>query len=164
MKGSAVKGFYLGKCNNFREVLGDQPLLWFVPVFSSLGDGLTFPRQCQLDEDAELGGSGYDFWAKRGALLWWPGGPPEPTNGPALDVDLFKGPVGTSRIAIFHTRAGFFHQWGIVLPVGDILPTGDIPPLTEVLTVWDSLPVTNSTIWSHFTSGGIFHLWGHSTI
>lgn len=56
--GSDRRGFYLGKCNNFREVLGDQPLLWFVPVFSSLGDGLTFPRQCQLDEDAELGGSG----------------------------------------------------------------------------------------------------------
>ena len=26
--------------------------------------------------------------------------------------EFFKGPVGTSRIAIFHTRAGFFHQWG----------------------------------------------------
>lgn len=56
--GSDRRGFHLGKCNNFREVLGDQPLLWFVPVFSSLGDGLTFPRQCQYDEDPELGSSG----------------------------------------------------------------------------------------------------------
>ena len=53
--GSDRKGFYLGKLNNFREVLGDQALLWFVPVFSSLGDGLIFPRHCHLDE--EEGGS-----------------------------------------------------------------------------------------------------------
>ena len=49
--GSNRKGFFLGKVNNFREVLGDQPSLWFVPVFSSLGDGLTFPRQCQINEE-----------------------------------------------------------------------------------------------------------------
>ena len=49
--GSNRKGFYLGRLNNFREVLGDQPSLWFVPVFSSLGDGLTFPRQCQINEE-----------------------------------------------------------------------------------------------------------------
>ncbi len=52
--GSDRKGFFLGKLNNFREVLGDQPILWFVPVFTSLGDGLTFPRQCQMT-DEEMG-------------------------------------------------------------------------------------------------------------
>lgn len=54
--GSDRKGFFLGKINNFREVLGDQALLWFVPVFTSLGDGLTYPRHCHLDE--EEGGAG----------------------------------------------------------------------------------------------------------
>jgi hypothetical protein len=49
--GANRKGFYLGAMNNIREVLGDQPLLWFVPVFSSLGEGLTFPRQCQMNEE-----------------------------------------------------------------------------------------------------------------
>ena len=49
--GSNRKGFFLGNLNNFREVLGDQPALWFVPVFSSLGEGLTFPRQCQINEE-----------------------------------------------------------------------------------------------------------------
>ena len=49
--GSDRRGFYLGKLNHFREVLGDQPLLWFVPVFSSLGDGLTYPRQCMDEEE-----------------------------------------------------------------------------------------------------------------
>ena len=45
------KGFFLGKGNNFREVLGDRPMLWFVPVFTSLGDGLTFPRQGMDEEE-----------------------------------------------------------------------------------------------------------------
>ena len=49
--GSDRKGFFLGKGNNFREVLGDRPALWFVPVFTSLGDGLTYPRQGGMDEE-----------------------------------------------------------------------------------------------------------------
>ena len=35
--GSNRKGFFLGKINNFREVLGDQPALWFVPIFTRYG-------------------------------------------------------------------------------------------------------------------------------
>ena len=58
--GSDRRGFYLGKLNNLREVLGDQTILWFVPVFSSLGDGLTFPRQCQMDEETGGYSDGYD--------------------------------------------------------------------------------------------------------
>lgn len=56
------KGFFLGKLNNFREVLGDRPLLWFVPVFTSLGDGLTYPQTCYM-VDEEMGtedSDGYD--------------------------------------------------------------------------------------------------------
>ena len=49
--GSDRKGFFLGKSNNFREVLGDRPILWFIPVFSSLGDGLTYPRVNPMDEE-----------------------------------------------------------------------------------------------------------------
>ena len=49
--GSDRKGFFLGKSNNFREVLGDRPILWFVPVFTSLGDGLTYPRQGMDEEE-----------------------------------------------------------------------------------------------------------------
>lgn len=57
--GSNRRGFYLGKANNLREVLGDQMILWFVPIFTSLGDGLTFPRQCQMNEEDGLS-DGYD--------------------------------------------------------------------------------------------------------
>ncbi len=38
-----------------QEVFGDRKWLWFMPAFSSLGDGLQFPRQGQnIDEDVAL--------------------------------------------------------------------------------------------------------------
>ena len=46
--------FHLGKFNNFQEVFGDNKLTWFLPVFSSFGDGVTFPQRGQLDEEAGL--------------------------------------------------------------------------------------------------------------
>jgi len=50
------KGFFLGNANNFQEVFGDNKLLWFIPVFSSFGDGLVFPQRGQaLDDDPEMG-------------------------------------------------------------------------------------------------------------
>ncbi|XP_017124432.1 palmitoyltransferase ZDHHC20 [Drosophila elegans] len=36
-------GFNLGCFANFRDLLGDKWYLWIVPIFSSRGDGLTFP-------------------------------------------------------------------------------------------------------------------------
>uniref|UniRef100_A0A224XRS7 Palmitoyltransferase n=1 Tax=Panstrongylus lignarius TaxID=156445 RepID=A0A224XRS7_9HEMI len=36
-------GFSLGKYNNFQEVFGDRRALWFLPVFTSLGDGIVYP-------------------------------------------------------------------------------------------------------------------------
>ncbi|KAI5644892.1 DHHC palmitoyltransferase domain-containing protein [Phthorimaea operculella] len=41
--GSDKNGFSIGCFNNFKEVFGNRPGLWLVPVFSSLGDGCTFP-------------------------------------------------------------------------------------------------------------------------
>jgi len=46
--------FFLGKMANFQEVFGDNRLLWFLPVYSSLGDGCSFPQRAQLDEEAGL--------------------------------------------------------------------------------------------------------------
>ncbi|KAE8751219.1 hypothetical protein FOCC_FOCC002047 [Frankliniella occidentalis] len=40
-------GFSLGKFNNFQEVFGDNKNLWLLPVYSSLGDGVTFPVRAQ---------------------------------------------------------------------------------------------------------------------
>ncbi|XP_021938661.1 palmitoyltransferase ZDHHC15-like isoform X4 [Zootermopsis nevadensis] len=40
-------GFSLGKYNNFQEVFGDNKKTWFLPIFTSLGDGLVFPVRAQ---------------------------------------------------------------------------------------------------------------------
>ncbi|XP_052893632.1 palmitoyltransferase ZDHHC15 isoform X2 [Anopheles moucheti] len=55
--GPDKNGFSLGKLNNFREVFGNDWRLWFVPVYTSMGDGVVYPMRC-YDEDAEalLGG------------------------------------------------------------------------------------------------------------
>ena len=38
-----VNPYNLGRKENFREVFGDNPLLWFLPIFTSRGNGLSFP-------------------------------------------------------------------------------------------------------------------------
>jgi len=43
--GPDKKGFHLGGFNNFIEVFGDDKRKWFFPVFSSLGDGISFPTR-----------------------------------------------------------------------------------------------------------------------
>ncbi|XP_058804108.1 palmitoyltransferase ZDHHC20-A isoform X2 [Phymastichus coffea] len=48
--GKDKDGFSLGKYNNFQEVFGDDSRLWFIPIFTSFGDGVTFPER-QFDED-----------------------------------------------------------------------------------------------------------------
>ncbi|KAG7170486.1 Palmitoyltransferase ZDHHC2-like, partial [Homarus americanus] len=40
-------GFSLGAFNNFVEVFGDNKKLWFLPVASSLGDGVSYPVRGQ---------------------------------------------------------------------------------------------------------------------
>ncbi|XP_053312406.1 palmitoyltransferase ZDHHC20-B-like isoform X2 [Spea bombifrons] len=43
--GAEKNGFSLGFCKNLREVFGDQKLYWLLPVFTSLGDGCSFPTR-----------------------------------------------------------------------------------------------------------------------
>ncbi|XP_031783588.1 palmitoyltransferase ZDHHC15B isoform X1 [Nasonia vitripennis] len=45
--GKDKDGFSLGKYNNFQEVFGDNSRLWFLPVFTSLGNGVVFPVRSQ---------------------------------------------------------------------------------------------------------------------
>lgn len=50
--GADKYGFDVGRYRNFQEVFGDEPKLWFLPVSSSLGDGLTYPQR-PIDEDRQ---------------------------------------------------------------------------------------------------------------
>ncbi|XP_067631554.1 palmitoyltransferase ZDHHC20-B isoform X3 [Eurosta solidaginis] len=45
--GPDKNGYNLGKYANFQEVFGDNWKLWFLPVYSSVGDGLTYTTQKQ---------------------------------------------------------------------------------------------------------------------
>ncbi|XP_076333598.1 palmitoyltransferase ZDHHC20-B-like [Tachypleus tridentatus] len=40
-------GFSLGKYANFAEIFGDDKRKWFLPLFTSLGDGVNFPTHTQ---------------------------------------------------------------------------------------------------------------------
>ncbi|XP_056456422.1 palmitoyltransferase ZDHHC2 isoform X2 [Gadus chalcogrammus] len=50
--GTDKNGFGLGSSKNFRQVFGDERRYWLLPVFSSLGDGCSFPT-CLVNQDAE---------------------------------------------------------------------------------------------------------------
>ncbi|CAG9759790.1 unnamed protein product [Ceutorhynchus assimilis] len=41
--GADKYGFHLGRFKNFKEVFGENPKSWFVPVSTSLGDGIQYP-------------------------------------------------------------------------------------------------------------------------
>jgi len=51
--GPSRDGFSLGKPDNLREVFGNNFFLMFLPVFTSLGDGISFPLR--FSGDVELG-------------------------------------------------------------------------------------------------------------
>lgn len=42
---SSDKHIYnIGRRENLREVFGDNALLWLLPIYSSIGDGINYPR------------------------------------------------------------------------------------------------------------------------
>jgi len=43
--------FDMGTYENFKQVFGPNPWLWFVPVYTSVGNGLWFPQKLSSDEE-----------------------------------------------------------------------------------------------------------------
>ncbi|XP_034252828.1 palmitoyltransferase ZDHHC15B-like isoform X2 [Thrips palmi] len=69
--GPDKNGFSLGKFNNFQEVFGDNKKTWLLPVYSSLGDGVTYPQRC-IDEDTDTLLGGCQRWddQENGCSRW----------------------------------------------------------------------------------------------
>ncbi|XP_069468683.1 palmitoyltransferase ZDHHC15 [Ambystoma mexicanum] len=59
--GPDKNGFHLGIRKNLQQVFGTNRRLWFIPVVSSLGDGLSFPMRSLCDSRNPLLGS-EDQW------------------------------------------------------------------------------------------------------
>jgi len=53
--GPDKRGFSMGRYNNFCDVFGDNKLKWFLPVFTSLGDGIQFPMRHQPPTSVSYG-------------------------------------------------------------------------------------------------------------
>ncbi|KAG6448131.1 hypothetical protein O3G_MSEX005345 [Manduca sexta] len=64
--GADKNGFSIGAFNNFKEVFGNSPNLWLVPVFTSFGDGIVYPTP-RDDEESEslLSSERWDRWGER---------------------------------------------------------------------------------------------------
>ncbi|XP_033216454.1 palmitoyltransferase ZDHHC15B-like isoform X1 [Belonocnema kinseyi] len=45
--GQDKNAYSLGKYNNFQEVFGDNTRLWFLPIFTSFGNGVVYPVRLQ---------------------------------------------------------------------------------------------------------------------
>ncbi|MEE6472685.1 hypothetical protein FKM82_009692 [Ascaphus truei] len=48
--GPERNGFSLGFSKNLREVFGDEKKFWILPIFTSLGDGCTFPTRLVMSD------------------------------------------------------------------------------------------------------------------
>lgn len=49
-----VKDYNLGYRLNFIQVMGSNPLLWPIPIYSSQGDGFVFPKRSSFEEQIAI--------------------------------------------------------------------------------------------------------------
>ncbi|GAV03633.1 hypothetical protein RvY_14029 [Ramazzottius varieornatus] len=75
--GPDKNGFNLGRYQNFREIFGDKPALWFIPIFTSKGDGMEFPATSvrnllKADRNGHNGRVNESFTRSHGSGLSFP--------------------------------------------------------------------------------------------
>ncbi|XP_073959437.1 palmitoyltransferase ZDHHC15B-like isoform X2 [Choristoneura fumiferana] len=60
------RGFSIGCFSNFKEVFGNTPQLWLIPVFTSYGDGIVYPLPIpEEDTESLLSSERWDRWGER---------------------------------------------------------------------------------------------------
>ncbi|GMS89413.1 hypothetical protein PENTCL1PPCAC_11588 [Pristionchus entomophagus] len=52
--GPDKRAFDMGVSRNYRQVFGSNPILWLLPVYSSVGDGINFPSRLESFEAVRL--------------------------------------------------------------------------------------------------------------
>ncbi|XP_064481741.1 palmitoyltransferase ZDHHC20-B-like isoform X2 [Ornithodoros turicata] len=70
--GPDKNGFSLGRHANFNEVFGDDWHYWFLPLFSSLGDGVTYPTRSPASSSYNSMGSTAQAQASLGDGVTYP--------------------------------------------------------------------------------------------
>jgi palmitoyltransferase len=48
--GAEKKSYHLGKMSNFRQVFGSIPFQWCLPIYSTVGDGLSYPLNSKVSD------------------------------------------------------------------------------------------------------------------
>jgi len=61
-------GFSLGCSKNWRQVFGDEKKYWLLPIFSSLGDGCSFPTRLVGMDPEQASVTNQNEYARRSKL------------------------------------------------------------------------------------------------
>ncbi len=59
--GADEQGWSMGKLNNFKEVFGEKASTWFLPISTTIGDGLTFPTRIIINGNGSSNPTGTTY-------------------------------------------------------------------------------------------------------
>jgi len=107
--GDGQSKYDVGTINNIKQILGDNPLLWFVPVGRPGGDGFTFPMNhvsTHEEISSSHGNEQSESWESCCWKEWWDG-VDAPLELKASSTSIADSSTNTSKCeAIFYRRLG----------------------------------------------------------